>query len=496
MATFTGNGTGSNMYGYMHARVVVTRTDNSNGTTCGITVACYAVSDGGSSSFISGRVSKNEACTAWSDYSSQKSVSSGGTTSMTSFTFTVDRAKTTKTITCRAQILGGGTGMYNGLSDTASVSVTIPALATYTVSYNANKPDVTASVQGMPAAQTKYHGIGLTLSTNQPSLTNYIFKGWAENASGNVVIQPGVSYTYTGNVDKTYFAKWELAYKKPEISNLTIFRTATPDGTTKNEDGEYMYVSFSWAQDSSITGTDAPTINIGARIKGSSSNYTTCKTETSTSGTSGTYATTVSFGSATFAKMSSYDIRIIIADNRSSKPSGNDGIASITDTLSQSYVLLDFSPNGIGIGTTALSNKALNIGVDTDIDGTLTVNNISPLKGVEIVGTVLNDNDEEVLLVFRFGPIIMIQIRGIVANTGTTIGDGTCANYKPKQNASTILGTAGGTSDGNNHYCRCWVSAQHGSISLEYVDYSGPGKWYGTLTYILDSANASPSSSS
>ena len=44
-ATFTGNGTGSNMYGYMHARVVAERTDST--TSSSIVVKCYAVSDGG-----------------------------------------------------------------------------------------------------------------------------------------------------------------------------------------------------------------------------------------------------------------------------------------------------------------------------------------------------------------------------------------------------------------------------------------------------------------
>ena len=173
MATFTGNGSGSGMYGYMHARVVVTRTDNSNGTTCAITVTCYAVSDGGSSSFISGRASSNEACTTWSSYSSEKSVSSGGTTSMTSASFTVNRAKSSKTITCKAQIAGGGTGMYSGTSDTASVSVTIPALATYTVSYDQNLPSgVTTNATGMPSSQTKYHGTSITTSSAIPSLAN------------------------------------------------------------------------------------------------------------------------------------------------------------------------------------------------------------------------------------------------------------------------------------------------------------------------------------
>lgn len=381
MATFTGNGTGSNMYGYMHARVVVTRTDNSDGTTCSVSVAGYAVSDGGSSSFISGRVSNNEACTTWSSYSSEKSVGSGSVVSMTSASLpTVNRTKTAKTITCKAQIKGGGTGMYNGLTDTASVSVTIPALASYTVSYNANIPSgVSDSAQGMPAAQTKYHGTGLALSTNQPSLVNYIFKGWAESASGSVLIQPGASYTYTGNANKTYYAKWELAYRKPEISNLTVFRTLTSTGTAKNDEGEYARVSFSWTQDSSISGTNAPTITVKAKVKGSSDDYTTCKTGTSTTGTSGTYAASMGFGSGIFAKTSSYDVEITIVDNRSSKPSGNDGKTVVNYTLPQAYFMLDFSSSGgIGIGIAARDSKNFDVAINENIISTNITDNIAP----------------------------------------------------------------------------------------------------------------------
>ena len=137
-ATFTGNGTGANLYGYMHARVVAERTDST--TSSSIVVKCYAVSDGGSSSFISGKASKDASGTLGSA-SSEMSVGSGGTTLLkTEAAFTVARGASAKTVPAKAQIIGGGTGMYSGRTDTATVNVPVPALASYAVTYDGNRP--------------------------------------------------------------------------------------------------------------------------------------------------------------------------------------------------------------------------------------------------------------------------------------------------------------------------------------------------------------------
>ena len=60
-----------------------------------------------------------------------------------------------------------------GATMTHTRSYTIPALASYTVSYNAN------GGSGAPSAQTKWYGKKLTLSSDQPQRTGYRFVGWA-----------------------------------------------------------------------------------------------------------------------------------------------------------------------------------------------------------------------------------------------------------------------------------------------------------------------------
>ena len=84
---------------------------------------------------------------------------------------------------------------------TCVASYTIPALASYTISYNAN------GGSGAPSAQTKYYGKALTLSSTKPTRTGYAFQGWATSASGGVAYASGASYT--ANASVTLYAVWK-----------------------------------------------------------------------------------------------------------------------------------------------------------------------------------------------------------------------------------------------------------------------------------------------
>ena len=84
-----------------------------------------------------------------------------------------------------------------------SKSFSIPALASYTVSYNAN------GGSGAPGNQTKYYGQTLTLSSIRPTRSNYKFLGWATSATASSAqYQPGGSYT--ANAAVTLYAVWSL----------------------------------------------------------------------------------------------------------------------------------------------------------------------------------------------------------------------------------------------------------------------------------------------
>ena len=115
---------------------------------------------------------------------------------------------------------------------------------TWTVSYNAN------GGTGAPANQTKTYGVTLTLSSTKPTRTNYNFKGWATSASSTTVVY-NAGGSYTANAAATLYAVWELAYKKPRISGLSVIR-CLKDGTPDDE-GTNTLVKFTWATDYNVT---------------------------------------------------------------------------------------------------------------------------------------------------------------------------------------------------------------------------------------------------
>ncbi len=114
-------------------------------------------------------------------------------------TYTYNRGTSAYSRSCAAKFSGietvGGT-MY------AVNSYTVPALARYTISYNAN------GGKGAPPSQTKYYGIGLRLSNVKPTRIGYTFKGWSiTGANGAVYYQPG--NTCGRNENLTLYAIWE-----------------------------------------------------------------------------------------------------------------------------------------------------------------------------------------------------------------------------------------------------------------------------------------------
>jgi len=81
---------------------------------------------------------------------------------------------------------------------------------TYNVSFNAN------GGTNVPDVQTKIEDTPLTLTTDIPKRTGYVFKGWATSKNSlSAKYQPGESYTKNAKI--TLYAVWE-----PEIYNVTF----------------------------------------------------------------------------------------------------------------------------------------------------------------------------------------------------------------------------------------------------------------------------------
>ena len=219
----------------------------------------------------------------------------------------------------------GSVAYAAGASYTANAAVTLYAVwkaNTYTVSYNAN------GGSGAPGNQTKTYGTALTLSSTKPTRTNYTFKGWGTSASATTVSY-AAGASYTANAAITLYAVWELAYKKPRITNFTVKRCDS-SGTVK-EDGTCTLVSFEWECDQNVS-----SILIKwklATAEAYNSSYTV-----SASGTSGTVSQVV--GGGLLSVGSSYTIQVIVKDSDS---------ADATRTLNSRKFTMHGKPGGDGI---------------------------------------------------------------------------------------------------------------------------------------------------
>lgn len=115
-------------------------------------------------------------------------------------TYTITKTTSSQSLPCKCKIESTGT-YVTGTKYSTEANVSVSALASYTVSYNAN------GGSGAPSNQTKWYGQNLTLSSSTPSRTGHTFAGWNTNSSGT-----GTNYSaggsYTGNAALTLYAKW------------------------------------------------------------------------------------------------------------------------------------------------------------------------------------------------------------------------------------------------------------------------------------------------
>lgn len=92
----------------------------------------------------------------------------------------------------------------NGKSATKTVtlSVTVPAWASYKITYNAN------GGTGAPGSQTKWKDQALTLSSTKPTRTGYSFLGWSTSSSATSATY-SAGGSYTANSAATLYAVWK-----------------------------------------------------------------------------------------------------------------------------------------------------------------------------------------------------------------------------------------------------------------------------------------------
>lgn len=174
-------------------------------------------------------------------------------------------------------------------------------IKTYEVLYDAN------GGTNAPSGQSKIYGVALPLQTAIPTRTNYNFLGWATNNSATTpTYKSGDSYT--NNASVTLYAVWELAYIKPRINNLTVFRCKS-DGS-EAEDGTNVKIKFDWE-------TDKTNARYVIYYKKNSETDYLSGIAVDMNGTSGSVETIIknTSGNVIFDTEYSYDIQLNVSDS-------------------------------------------------------------------------------------------------------------------------------------------------------------------------------------
>ena len=194
-----------------------------------------ATLSGADSGSVSKTPSSGEMSSSWVSASKSGTYSVSKGHSSASKTFTI-KASSSSTSTTKSK----------------SVTFTVPAKTSYTVSFNAN------GGSGAPSSQTKWYGETLALSTTKPTRTGYTFLGWSTSSTATSATY-AAGGSYTSNSGVTLYAVWKentytVTYNgnggstpssqtKKYFTNLILNGISTRDG----------YVFAGWSTSSTAT---------------------------------------------------------------------------------------------------------------------------------------------------------------------------------------------------------------------------------------------------
>jgi hypothetical protein len=360
-----------------------------------------------------------------STYTGSGYYSASGTYTMGTKTLSITKTHSAQSITVKATVTS--TYAWSGHSSTASATVSVPALTSYAVTYDAN------TGSGAPGSQTKWYGEALTLSAATPTLAGYDFVGWSTTqstpGSGTATYTAGGSYT--ANAAATLYAVWKRAYIAPKISSLSVYRASDTSGTASDE-GTYCYVKCSWSVDTTLTsGNKGQTLAIEYKTA-SATSWTSAKS-VSLSAASGT-TQTAALDTASFDTSTAYNIRVTVSDT--SGQTGN--TASATSTLSPAFYTFDLRSggHGIGMGHAADVEDCVHLGmklrmanVDMQvIDTDLPAQTATPDATVQGNGIVIYGSDTQRVGALR-GDHFASGSRGLDLIAQRTVNGTTISNY-------------------------------------------------------------------
>ena len=250
------------------------------------------------------------------------------TKAIKSVTYTWNRASTAQTKKIKTVLKGYG----ESTTSSCSASISVPALAPATITFNANNGSGT-----VPSAINTYVGVANTIPSNSLTRAGYTFDGWNTASDGSgTAYATGSTITPTGNV--TLYAQWETTYVKPEIKNLLAFRTANDSGgasPTVTSTGTTGFCKFELVGGANYTVTSA-SVQFGTAA---------AKSMTKSGTTLYGYS-----APGTIAQASAYTVTVTVVVK------GADGVSrTYTDStyISKSVPVFDATPNSFALGGVA-----------------------------------------------------------------------------------------------------------------------------------------------
>lgn len=277
------------------------------------------------------------------------------TKAIKSVTYTWNRASTAQTKTIKTVLKGGG----ESTTSSCSASISVPALAPATITFNANGGSGT-----VPTAISTYVGVANTIPSNSLTRTGYAFNGWNTASDGSgTAYATGSTITPTGDV--TLYAQWQTTYVKPEIQNLLAFRVADASGgasPTVTSTGKTGFCKFQLVGGANYTFTSA-TVQFGTATA-----ISMTKSGTTLYG----YSTVGSI-----AQASAYTVKVTVVVK------GTDGVSrTYTDStyISKSVPVFDASNDGncfafFGTATDGLTSPKLTINGELALGTALSIAN-------------------------------------------------------------------------------------------------------------------------
>ena len=237
------------------------------------------------------------------------------------------------------------------------ISVSVPALPTYTNTYKAN------GGTGSDQTQTHMHGSPFTTKASSTfSRTNYEFSNW-NTASGGGGTNYSANTAYTVNSSLTLYAIWTQVYASPQISITKAYR-CDANGDADDE-GTYAAIEYSfqiWNTSTTNTATVTAEVDDGGAQHPSATSSTFTASGTGGGWSSSTGKLVVN---ANMQTENSYMVSATVTDtqgndSQSSHPGRTDASAYKSAQISTAFYLMDF------LGDRYLYNLTEDLAIDSE----------------------------------------------------------------------------------------------------------------------------------